>query len=173
MSRRARREGALRASDGHCRPVHASGADSVAPVPRWKRLTALFAFLATLFYRRTARVLSNGVTGKRNAYTMNSVKYICASSSRQIDGRLEGNTVWFEFREVAYLFGMNLERANKILRQADATGDIKAANDVRSSDRCKCLLSHRAVVAFGYRVNYGRATAFRHWCAAALTAQFR
>ena len=105
--------------------------------------------------------------------TMRSVKYVCASSSRKIDGRLDGNTAWFEFREFAYLFGMNLERADKMLRQADAIGDIKAENDLRSSDRGKCLLSHRAVVAVGYRVNFGRATAFRHWCASGLSVQLR
>jgi hypothetical protein len=33
-------------------------------------------------------------------------------------------------------------------------------------------LSHRAVVAVGYQVNYGRATAFRHWCASGLTVLF-
>ena len=104
---------------------------------------------------------------------MRTVKYVCVSSSRKIDGRHDGSTAWFEFSQVAYLFGMNLERARKILRLADATGDIKAAKDVRSTDRCECLLSHQAVVAVGYRVNYGRATAFRHWCATALTAQFR
>ncbi|SAL62697.1 hypothetical protein AWB68_03319 [Caballeronia choica] len=104
---------------------------------------------------------------------MRSVKYVCASSSRTIDGRLDENTAWFEFRQVAHLFDMNLEQAAKVLRQAGATGDIEAAEDVRSSDRCKCLLSHRAVVAVGYQVNYGRATAFRHWCASSLTVLFR
>ena len=104
---------------------------------------------------------------------MRSIKYVCASSSRKIDGRLDENTAWFEFRQVAYLFGMKLEQAAKILRHADTTGDIEVARDVRSSDGCKCLLSHRAVVAVGYQVNYGRATAFRHWCAAGLSVPFR
>ena len=104
---------------------------------------------------------------------MRSVQYVCASSSRKIDGRLDGNTAWFEFRQVAQLFSMNLEQTAKLLRQACATGDIEPAKDVRSSDRCKCLLSHRAVVAVGYQVNYGRATAFRHWCASILTVLCR
>jgi hypothetical protein len=52
------------------------------------------------------------------------------------------------------------------------TGDIEAAKDVRSSGRSNFLLSHRAVVAVGYQVNYGRATAFRHWCASGLTVLF-
>lgn len=103
---------------------------------------------------------------------MSFVKYVCASSSRKIDGRLDENTVWFEFRQVAYLFGMNLEQAAKVLRRADTTGDIEAEKDVRSSDRDQCLLSHRAVVAVGYQVNYGRATAFRHWCASGLGVRF-
>ena len=103
---------------------------------------------------------------------MRSVHYVCASSSRKIAGTLDQNTAWFEFRQVAYLFGMNLERAAKFLRQADMTGDIEAAKDVRSSDRSMCLLSHRAVVAVGYQVNYGRATAFRHWCASDMSVQF-
>jgi hypothetical protein len=104
---------------------------------------------------------------------MRSVRYVCASSSRKIDGRLDENTAWFEFHQVAHLFGMSLEQAAKLLRQAGATGDIEPAKDVRSSDRCKCLLSHRAVVAVGYLVNYGRATVFRHWCASGLAVLFR
>jgi hypothetical protein len=113
----------------------------------------------------------NGGTVERGACVMKSVKYVCESSSRSIVGRLDGNTAWFEFRQVAYLFGMNLERAGKVLRQADATNDIEMANDVRPSDHSKCLLSQRAVVAVGYRVNYGRATAFRRWCATGLSMQ--
>ena len=104
---------------------------------------------------------------------MRSVQYVCASSSRKIYGRLDENTAWFEFHQVAHLFGMSLEQAAKLLRQAGATRDIEPAKDVRSSGRCKCLLSHRAVVAVGYQVNYGRATAFRHWCASGLTVLFR
>lgn len=102
---------------------------------------------------------------------MRSVHYVCASSSRKINGTIDENTAWFEFRQVAYLFGMNLEKAAKFLRQADTTGDIEATNDVRSSDGGICLLSHRAVVAVGYQVNYGRATAFRRWCASGLSVQ--
>jgi|GEM_PF-3507996 hypothetical protein len=104
---------------------------------------------------------------------MRTIKYVCASSSRKIDGRLDENTAWFEFHQVAHLFGMSLELAAKLLRQASTIGDIEAAKDVRSSARCKCLLSHRAVVAVGYQVNYGRATAFRHWCASGLTVLFQ
>ncbi|BCZ81752.1 hypothetical protein PTKU64_54270 [Paraburkholderia terrae] len=104
---------------------------------------------------------------------MRSVKYVCASSSRKINGRLDESTAWFEFHQVAHLFGMSLEQAAKLLRQAGTTGDIEPAKDVRSSDRCNCLLSHRAVVAVGYQANYGRATAFRHWCASGLTVLFR
>jgi hypothetical protein len=103
---------------------------------------------------------------------MRSVKYICASSSRKIDGKLDEDTAWFEFHQVAHLFGMSLEQAAKVLRQAGMTGDIEAAKDVRSSGRSNFLLSHRAVVAVGYQVNYGRATAFRHWCASGLTVLF-
>lgn len=102
-----------------------------------------------------------------------SVKYVCAASNRKIEGRLYGSTAWFELRQVAHLFGMSLERASKILRHASTTGDIEPEKDVRSSDRCKCLLSHRAVVAVGYQVNYGRTTAFRHWCASGLDVLFR
>lgn len=104
---------------------------------------------------------------------MKSVTYVCTSSSRKIDGRLDESTAWFEFHQVAHLFDMSLEQAAKLLRQAGVTGDIEAAKDVRASDRCKCLLSHRAVVAVGYQVNYGRATAFRHWCASGLAVLFR
>ena len=96
---------------------------------------------------------------------MRFVQYVCASSSRKIDGKFDDNIAWFEFRQVAHLFGMNLERAAKLLRQACATGDIEPAKDIRPSDRCEFLLSHRAVVAVGYQADYGRATAFRHWCA--------
>ncbi|SAK81114.1 hypothetical protein AWB79_05280 [Caballeronia hypogeia] len=103
---------------------------------------------------------------------MRSVDYVCASSSRKIDGTLDDKTAWFEFRQVAYLFGMNAQQATKFLRQADTTGDIDATKDVRSSDHGVCLLSHRAVVAVGYQVNYGRATAFRRWCASGLSVQF-
>ena len=104
---------------------------------------------------------------------MRSVKYVCASSCRRINGKLDESTAWFEFHQVAHLFGMSLELATKLLRQAGTTGDIEPAKDVRSSDRCKCLVSHRAVVAVGYQVNYGRATAFRHWCASGLAVLFR
>jgi hypothetical protein len=119
---------------------------------------------------------------------MKSVKYVCASSSRKLDGELDESTVWFEFNQVAHLIGMSLwlsrsvrrcarpggalrrdEHAGganpalaahgrhghamspqlvaKLLQQAGATGDIEPAKDVRSSERCKCMLSHRAVVA--------------------------
>ena len=104
---------------------------------------------------------------------MKSIKYVCASSSRKIDGRLDESAAWFELHQVAHLFGTSLEQAAKLLRQAGTTGDIEHGKDVRSSDRCKCLLSHRAVVAVGYQVNYGRATAFRHWCASVLTVLLR
>jgi hypothetical protein len=104
---------------------------------------------------------------------MKIVRYVCASSSKKIDGSLEENTAWFELHQVAHLFDMSLEQATKLLRQTGTTGDIVAARDVRSSDRCKCLLSHRAVVAVGYQVNYGRATAFRLWCASGLAVLFR
>jgi hypothetical protein len=102
-----------------------------------------------------------------------SVQYVCTSSSRKIDGRLDESTAWFEIHQVAHLFGMSLERAAKLLRQAGTTGDIEPAEDLRWSHRCICLLSHRAVVAVGYQVNYGRATAFRYWCASDLTVLFR
>ncbi len=104
---------------------------------------------------------------------MRSVEYICASSSRKLDGRLEESTAWFDFNQVAHLFGVSSQQAVKLLQQASATGDIEPAKDVRSSDRCKCMLSHRAVVAVGYLINYGRATAFRHWCASGLVVLFR
>lgn len=104
---------------------------------------------------------------------MRTVQYVCSSSSRKINGSVDENTAWFEFHQVAHLFGMSLEQAAKLLRQAGATGDITPSKDVRSSDRCKCLLSHRAVVAVGYHVNFGRATAFRLWCASGLMALFR
>jgi hypothetical protein len=67
---------------------------------------------------------------------------------------------------------MSLEQATKLLRQAGATGDIESAKDVRLSGHGRRLLSHRAVVAVGYQFNYGRATAFRHWCASGLTVLF-
>ena len=104
---------------------------------------------------------------------MRSVKYVCASSSRKLEGRLDESTAWFEFNQVAHLFGANPQQAAKLLQQAGTTGDIEPENDVRSSDRCKCMLSHRAVVAVGYLINYGRATAFRHWCASGLVLLFR
>jgi len=83
-------------------------------------------------------------------------------------GRLDEDIAWFELHQVARLFDLNLEQAAKLLRQAGRTGHIEAAKDVRSSACCKYLLSHRAVVAVGYLVNFGRATAFRHWCASGL-----
>lgn len=104
---------------------------------------------------------------------MRSVKYICASSSRKLDGRLDESTAWFEFNQVAHLFAMSAQQAAKLLQQAGTTGDIEPAKDVRSSDRSKCMLSHRAVVAVGYLIDYGRATAFRHWCASGLAVLFR
>jgi prophage antirepressor-like protein len=103
---------------------------------------------------------------------MQTVHYKCAWSSRKIEGTIDDRAAWFEFRQVAYLFGMKLERAAKLLRHAGVTGDIEPAEDIRSSDRCTCILSHRAVVAIGYQVNFGRATAFRHWCAADLNTRF-
>jgi prophage antirepressor-like protein len=80
-------------------------------------------------------------------------------------GSLDESTAWFEFNDVAHLFGTTAQRTAKFLQQAGTTGDIEPAKDVRSSDRSACMLSHRAVVAVGYLINYGRATAFRHWCA--------
>jgi prophage antirepressor-like protein len=96
---------------------------------------------------------------------MTTVRYICASSNRTLRGIVDHHTVWFEFHEVAHLFGTNLEQAAKLLRRVDATGEIDAAIDVRRSDLRRCLLSQRAVVSVGYHMNYGRATAFRRWCA--------
>jgi hypothetical protein len=104
---------------------------------------------------------------------MECVRYVCASSSKKIDGSLDENAAWFEFHQVAHLFDISLQQATKLLRQAGKTGDIDAARDVRSSDCCKCLLSHRAVVAVGYQADYGRATAFRRWCASGLAVLFR
>src|SRR6266702_6667212 len=82
-----------------------------------------------------------------------ALTYICAYSSRTILGRLDENAAWFEFHQVAHLFGMKLERAAKFFRQVVATGEINAERDVRPSDRSGCLLSHRAVVAVGYHMN--------------------
>ncbi|MBN3755267.1 virulence RhuM family protein [Paraburkholderia sp. Tr-20389] len=90
-----------------------------------------------------------------------------------MNGRLDESAVWFEFDQVAHLFGMSAQQATKLLQQAGTTGDIEPAKDVRSSALCKCMLSHRAVLAVGYLVNYGRATAFRHWCASGLVVLFR
>jgi hypothetical protein len=104
---------------------------------------------------------------------MRSVKYVCTSSSRKLDGTLDESTAWFEFNQVAHLFGISPQQAAKLLQQAGTTGDIEPAKDVSSSDRCKCMLSHRAVVAVGYLINYGRATAFRRWCASGLVVLFR
>jgi hypothetical protein len=99
---------------------------------------------------------------------MKPVDYVCTSSSRRIIGQLDENTAWFDLRQVAYLFGVNLEKATKFLRQADTTGDIAAVIDVRVLNRCNCLLSHRAVLSVGYHLDYGRTTAFRRWCATGL-----
>lgn len=96
------------------------------------------------------------------------VQYICTCSSRTILGRLDHNAAWFEFHQVAHLFGMKLERAAKFFRQVVATGEVDIEMDVRLSERSGCLLSHRAVVAVGYHMNYGRATAFQRWCASEL-----
>jgi hypothetical protein len=104
---------------------------------------------------------------------MEFVRYVCASSRKTIEGSLDESAAWFEFHQVAHLFDMSLQQATKLLRQAGATGDIDAARDVRSSGRCTCLLSHRAVVAVGYQANYGRATAFRLWCASVPTVLFQ
>jgi hypothetical protein len=104
---------------------------------------------------------------------MRSIQYVCASSSRTMNGRLDESTAWFEFDQVAHLFGMSAQQATKLLLQAGTTGDIEPAKDVRSSAICKCMLSHRAVLAVGYLINYGRATAFRQWCASGLLALFR
>lgn len=99
---------------------------------------------------------------------MTTVRYICASSNRKIYGELDRNTVWFGLHGVAHLFGVNPQQAEKLLWRVDATGEIDAATDVRRSDGSRCLLSHRAVVAVGYYMNYGRATAFRRWWASGL-----
>ncbi|SEJ37290.1 hypothetical protein [Paraburkholderia diazotrophica] len=96
---------------------------------------------------------------------MTTVEFICTASSRTIRGRLEGNAAWFEFHQVAHLYGVKREQAAKLLRQVGATGEIDLATDVRQADHRGHLLSHRAVVAVGYHMNYGRATAFRRWCA--------
>lgn len=67
---------------------------------------------------------------------MRSVKYVCVSSSRKMHGRLDESTAWFEFDQVAHLFGMSLQQAAKLLQQAGTIGDIEPAKDVRFSDRC-------------------------------------
>jgi hypothetical protein len=98
-------------------------------------------------------------------HTMTTVEYICTSSGRTIRGRVEGNAAWFEFHQVAHLYGVTREQAAKLLRQVGATGEIELATDLRQTGQRGHLLSHRAVVAVGYHMNYGRATAFRRWCA--------
>lgn len=101
---------------------------------------------------------------------MTRVQYVCNSSSRTIHGKLNENAAWFDFHQVAHLFGIKPEKAAKLLWQVGATGEINADIDVKQCDRSKYLLSHRAVVAVGYHMNYGRATAFQKWCASELTA---
>jgi hypothetical protein len=102
---------------------------------------------------------------------MTTVQYVCASSSRTIHGKLDEDTAWFEFHQVAHLFGTRPDKAAKVLRQVDATGEINAAQDVVRTDKSQCYLNHKAVLALGYHMNYGRATAFRKWCASALPAR--
>jgi hypothetical protein len=96
---------------------------------------------------------------------MTTVQYVCGSSSRTIHGKLDKNT---EFRQVAHLFGIRLDRAAKLLRQVGATGEIDTERDVSQADQTVCYLSHRSVLAVGYHMNYGRATAFRKWCESAV-----
>ncbi|AQH01411.1 hypothetical protein A9R05_21520 [Burkholderia sp. KK1] len=100
---------------------------------------------------------------------MTTVQYTCARSSNRINGSLEGDAAWFEFHHVAQLFGVRLEQATKVLRIASARGEVAQAIDVRNSGSKDYHLSHRAVIAVGYHLDYGRATAFRYWCAAELT----
>jgi hypothetical protein len=99
-----------------------------------------------------------------------TVQYVCNSSGRIIHGELNENAAWFTFHQVAHLFGIKPEKAAKLLWQVGATGQINADSDVKRCRRRKYMLSHRAVVAIGYHMNYGRATAFRNWCASELPA---
>jgi prophage antirepressor-like protein len=101
---------------------------------------------------------------------MTAVRYVCASSSRSIDGKLNEHAAWFDFHQVAHLFGIRPERAAKVLWQVGASGEINEETDLKRNERRGCLLSHRAVVAVGYHMNYGRANAFQKWCASELAA---
>ncbi|MDR5798084.1 hypothetical protein QCE49_32305 [Caballeronia sp. LZ008] len=101
---------------------------------------------------------------------MTTVQYVCASSSRMIKGKLSGHAAWFDFHQVAHLFGIRPEKAAKLLWQVGATGEIDADKDLKRNDGRGYLLSHRAVVALGYHMNYGRTTAFQKWCASELAA---
>jgi hypothetical protein len=47
---------------------------------------------------------------------MTTVQYVCASSSRTIHGKLDEDTAWFEFHQVAHLFGTRPDKAAKVLR---------------------------------------------------------
>ncbi|SKC69962.1 hypothetical protein SAMN05446935_3062 [Burkholderia sp. YR290] len=40
---------------------------------------------------------------------MTTIQYVCPSSSRTIHGKLDKNTAWFEFHQVAHLFGIGPE----------------------------------------------------------------
>lgn len=61
-------------------------------------------------------------------------------------------------------------RAAKLLWQVGATGEIDVDKDLKRNDGRGFLLSHRAVVAPGYHMNYGPTTAFQKWCASELAA---
>ncbi|BCQ22373.1 hypothetical protein NK8_04820 [Caballeronia sp. NK8] len=98
---------------------------------------------------------------------MTTVQYVCATTSRTLHGRMDQDAAWFDMKQVAHLFGTRLDKATKLLWQVGATGEIDTERDVRWSDCKQCLLSHRGVLSVGYHVDYGRATAFRKWCASA------
>ncbi|WP_180735989.1 hypothetical protein [Paraburkholderia sp. PGU19] len=98
---------------------------------------------------------------------MTTVQYVCASSSRTIHGKLDKNTAWFEFHQIAHLSGIGLDRAAKLLGQVGATGEFDTERDASQADLTVCYLSHRAVLAVGCHQTYGRATAFRKSCESA------
>jgi hypothetical protein len=104
------------------------------------------------------------------ATQMRAIRYVCTSSSRTIVARVDSHALWMEIGQAAHLFGIKAEQATKLLRQIRATGEIDEENDLRSLGDSSLLLSHRAVVALGYQRNFGRATAFRNWCASHLSA---
>lgn len=105
---------------------------------------------------------------------MSEIVIFEADDSREVDVRLESETVWLNQRQMAELFDKDVRTINEHITnvfdegelQRDAT--IRKFRIVRQEGQCQVNreIEHYnldAIISVGYRVNSRRATRFRQW----------